>query len=103
MIPLEEQFHLPSRLIDPGDSKYRKREVVGEKLEPLPRCHIEIAYAPQLVRVGFGGVDGGQNDGVIGSNAGGLVHRMRVSALEHNVGFGAHDEEGATAFEDIPR
>src|ERR1017187_1551349 len=49
--PLEEQFHLPPRLVDQCDSKCRQDEVVGEKLEALPRFHIEITRAPQRVRV----------------------------------------------------
>jgi hypothetical protein len=30
---------------------------------------------------------------MIGAHAGGLVHRMRVAALDQDVGFCAHDEE----------
>ncbi len=38
---------------------------------------------------------------MIGSNASGLVHRMRVAALEQDVGFGADDEEGRAEREDV--
>src|ERR1035437_3325485 len=99
--PFEEQFHLPPRLVDQGDGKCRQREVVGEKLESLPCVHVEITHSSQLVWVGFDGVDGGQNDSVIGSNAGGLVHRMRVSALDQDIGLGAHNEEGRAKREDV--
>src|ERR1035438_5830363 len=99
--PLEKQLYLPPRFIDQGDSKSWKREVVGEKLESLPRFYVEITHAPQLFRLGFDGVEGGQNDGVIRSNAGGPVHRMRVPALEQDVGFGADDEEGGAEREDV--
>jgi len=37
--------------------------------------------------VRFGGVDGGQDDRVIGSDSSGLVHWMRVAALEQDVGL----------------
>src|SRR5580704_11937080 len=95
--PFKKQFHLPPRLVDLGDSKCRKREVVGEKLKPLPSCDVEITHAAQWVRVGFDGVDGGEDDRVIGSNSGAFVHRLGVAALEHNVGFGAHHEEGCAS------
>ena len=38
---------------------------------------------------------------MIGAHAGGLVHRMRVAALEQNVGLGADDEEGRAEREDV--
>ena len=44
----EEQFHLPAALVDLGDSKCWKREVVGENLESLPDSHIEINRWPSL-------------------------------------------------------
>ena len=87
--------------MDLRDSKCRKREVVGKKLETFPCWYIQITYASQWVRVGYGGVDGGQDDGVIGSNSGGPVHGMRVAALKQDVGFGAHDEEGRSEREDV--
>src|SRR6266851_753471 len=92
--PFEEQFHLPSRLVDLGDCKCRKHEVVGEKLKPLLRWYVQITYAPQLLGVGFGGVESGQNDRVIRSDSSALVHGMRVAPLEQDVGLGAHHEEG---------
>jgi hypothetical protein len=42
--PFEEPFHLPASLVDLGDRKCRKCEVVGQKLEPLPRLHVEITH-----------------------------------------------------------
>ena len=38
---------------------------------------------------------------MIGTDAGGLVHRMRVAALEQDVGFGADHEEGRAESEDV--
>src|SRR5437016_9703517 len=99
--PFEKQFYLPPRLVDLGDGNCRKRKVVGEKLEPLSGFEIEIAHAPQRIRVRFDGVDGGQDDRVIGSNSGALVHRVGVAALQQNVGFGAHDEKGRAEREDV--
>src|ERR1700674_1475778 len=72
-----------------------------QKLEPLPGFDIKITHAAELLRVHFGGVDGGQDDSVIGSDSGGLVYWMRVATLEQDVGFGAYDEEGRAEREDI--
>ena len=62
---------------------------------------MQVTDAPQFLRVRRGGVDGTQQDGVIGSDPGGLVHRMRVAALEQDVGFCAHDEEGRAERKDV--
>jgi len=91
--PFEEQFHLPARLVDRGDGKCRKCEVVGEKLQPLVGVGVEVADTPQRIRVHFGGLEGGQNDRVIGSDAEGFVHRARIAPLEQDVLLGAYDEE----------
>ena len=87
-------------LVDLGDGQCRKREVVGQELESLLRFHVEITDAAQRIRVGFGGVDRGQDDGVIGSHAGGLVHWMGVAPLQQDVLFGAYDEECRAESED---
>src|SRR5205823_12165294 len=42
-----------------------------------------------------------QNDNVIGSDAGSLVYRMGVSALDQDIGLGAHNEEGRAKREDV--
>ena len=87
--------------MDLRNGKCRKPEVVGEELEPVPRCYIQIAYAAQLLRVRFGGVERGKDDGVIGSDSSGLVHGMGVATLEQDVGFGANHEKGRTEREDV--
>lgn len=71
----------------------RAKLLVSQKLESLSRFHVKITHAPQRVRVRCCGGDGGQDNSVIGSDAGCLVHRMRVSALQNDVGFAAHDEK----------
>src|SRR2546425_5160957 len=99
--PPEEEFHLPARLVDLGDRKCRQHEVVSEKLQALVGFGIVETHAPQGVRIYFGGLDGGQNHRLIGSNAGFFVHRTRVAPLEQDVLFCAYDEEGRTQGEDV--
>ncbi len=50
--PFEEEFHLPSGLVDLGDSKCREGKVISNEGEPLVRFEIEITYAAERVRVG---------------------------------------------------
>src|SRR5207248_2945081 len=59
------------------------------------------AHSSQLVWVGCDGGGGGQNDRVIGSHSGGLVHWMRVLAIEQDIRFSAHNEEGRAECEDV--
>jgi len=74
--PFEEQFHLPAGLVDQSNGECRERKVVGREFESLSGFHIEITDAPQRVRIHLRGTDGRQYDGVIGSNASGLVDRV---------------------------
>jgi len=98
---IEEQFHLPATPVDLGDGKCGKGEVIGEELESLPGFHVEITHPPQRVRIRFRRVDGGENDGVIGTYAGGLIYRMRVAALQQHVRLGTNNEERRTEREDV--
>ena len=45
--PLEEQFHLPTTLVQLGNAQRRKFEVVGEKDKTFVRCQIDVADAPK--------------------------------------------------------
>ena len=85
---------MPARFGYLSDSQCGKREVVGEELESLLRLHVKIADAAEHFRIRFGGLDGGQNDGMIRANSGSLVDRVRVAALEQDIGFRANHEEG---------
>src|ERR1035438_9934891 len=73
--PFEEQFYLPTGLVDLGDGKCRKCEIVSEKLEAFPGFHVEITDAPERVGVHLGGVERGEDNRVVGSNSSALVHR----------------------------
>ncbi len=77
-----------------------QRKIVGEELEPLFFFGIEVGDAPQRIGIRLGRIDRGQDDGVVGSQAGGFIDRARIAALKQHVLFGAHDEEGGAARED---
>jgi hypothetical protein len=91
--PFEKQFRLPTALIDLGNGPRWKHKVVGQELESLLGLEIEVAHSAQGMGIGFKGIDGGQNDGVIGSHASRLVYWMGVAPLQQDVLFGAYDEE----------
>src|SRR6266403_829915 len=78
--PFEEQFHLPTRLVDLRDCECRESEIVSQKLEALSRLHIEVADAAQWIWVNHGGVDRRQDHRVIGSDAGWLCPRDASNA-----------------------
>src|SRR4029453_13968347 len=74
--PLEEEFHLPARFVDLSTRKGRQHEVVGEELQALVGFDVIETHPAQGVRIYLGGLDGGQDHRLIGSNAGSLIHRM---------------------------
>ena len=71
-------------------------EVIGQKFQSLVAFGIAITHPPQGVRGHLGGVEGGQNNGVIGSQAPAPIHRVGVATLPQNVLFGSPHEEGRT-------
>src|SRR5271155_5392356 len=91
--PLEEQLYLPAALVDAGDSQGRKKEVVGQKLQPQLALGIEVGDAPQGVRIYLGRGDGFQNHGLVGADSGAFVDGVRIASLEQDIFFGAHHKE----------
>src|SRR5467141_2926887 len=53
----------------------------------------EVTDSAQGIGISFRRIECSQNDGVIGSHACGLVHRMGVAPLQQDILFGAYDEE----------
>ena len=98
--PFEEEFNLPSRLVDLSDGERGQREVVGQELQPLVRLGVEVADAPQRIGIGFGGLDCGEDDRLVGSQPCGLVHRTGVPALQDGVLLGTHNKECGTEREE---
>ena len=92
--PFEEQFHLPAAFVNLRDRQRGEQEIVGEELEPPVVFGIERGAAPQRIGIPLGRTDGGQDDGVIGSQTGGFVDRARGAAFEQHVLFAAYDQEG---------
>jgi hypothetical protein len=49
--PFEEQFDLPSALVEFSDSQCGKDEIVGEKNEQLFSFGIEVLYTAEFLRI----------------------------------------------------
>ena len=49
--PFEEQFDLPSALVELGDSQCGKDEIVGEKNQLLLSLRIEVLHTAEFLRI----------------------------------------------------
>src|ERR1017187_3846992 len=78
----------------------RESEVVGKELEPFFLLHVQIGDAAKRIRVNASGLKRRQDDGVIRTDTGALIDLVGVAALQQDVGFGAHYEEGGTEREE---
>ena len=93
--PFEEEFDLPSRLVELGYGERRDLQVVGEEDEMLGRLCIEVAHSAQRVReVGccFGKR---RTPNLIAENTLQAIPRERPMTGKAKIAFGASDEEGA--------
>ena len=99
--PFEEQFDLPSGLVQQRDGQRRFAEVVCQKNEFLARRRIGIPDTTQGVGVAMMRVKAFQNNRLIETDAKTLFDRMGITALEPEVVFGSGDEEGAVAMDTV--
>ena len=91
--PFEEQFDLPSALVEFGDGQCGKDEIIGQKDELFFLFGVEVFYAAEFFGITFQRAGRDQHDGLIAFQTGGLLHRMRVDSSEFQVFFGPCDEE----------
>ena len=99
--PFEEQFDLPSGLVQQCDGPSWFAEVVGQEHELLARRRIGIPDATQGVGVAMMRIKTFQNNRLIETDAKTLFDRMGITALEPEVVFGSGDEEGAIAMNTV--
>jgi len=92
--PLEEQLDLPSGLVQLADGPCRQRQVVGEENKVFLAEGVAINDPPQLFRVKLRGQGTSQGDGLIATQTGALVDRMRVDPAELQLVSGPNDIEG---------
>ena len=99
--PFEEQFDLPTTLVQFGDGECRQGKVVGEEHQFFAGFCIVIPDSTQGVGIALGRVEAGQYAGLVATQSGGLVHLPRVAAMELEIGFGPDNEEGRSQREPI--
>ena len=96
--PFEEQFNLPSILIEIGHLKSRQRKVVGQKRELPGPLLIPKPHQTQVVRIVFSRIKSSQFNGrirkdILGKSAF-LFDRFELEALlcpDHEIGFDCID------------
>src|SRR5260370_35430923 len=91
--PFKKQFHGPSRLVDLSNDRGRESEVIGQESESLFLFHVQKGDASERIRVNGSRLKRGQDDGVIGTDAGALIDLVVVAALQQDVGFGSNYKE----------
>jgi len=99
--PFEEQFDLPSGLVQLSDGQSRFAEVVCQEHELLARRWIGVSDAPQGGGVTLMRVEAFQDNCLIETDAETLLDRLGITALEPEVVFGSGDKEGAVAMDTV--
>ena len=92
--PFEEQFDLPSALVQRRDHWRGQAGVAGQEHQSLARVGFFEADAAQVLRIVFVRVMPVQGDSLIADDAHGFVHSSRVNPPGVHVAFGAGDKEG---------
>ena len=100
--PAKEQLDLPASLVDAGHGQGRKIEVVGDENERLAGGRIVVADAAQGLGIGLAGVFGIEPDGLVATQAGGLVDAARHGHVETHVASGSGDEPSARDVDATP-
>ena len=100
--PFEEQFDLPASTIQLSDGQRWHGEVVGQKDQGLARGGIAIADAAERVGIIVLGLQAGQHDRLVETQAGGFIHGPGITAGATEVLFGPGDEESAALMEPMP-
>ena len=93
--PFEEEFDLPSRLVDLGHGESGDLQVVGEEDELLGGLCIEVAHSAQRIREVGGCFGKRRTPNLIAENAFQAIPRQRAMTGEAEVALGPSDEEGS--------
>ena len=99
--PFEEQFDLPAAAVELCDGIGWQGKVVGEEDQPLACFRVGEFDAPELVGIVFGGIEAGEDDGLVTGKAGGFIDGVGIQAAIAPVGLGADDKEGGGLVEGV--
>jgi len=94
--PLEEQLHMPARLVELSDRHSGEQEIVGEEGQAFLLSGVEIPHPAQFVRVELGSQWPGQQDGLVATQARAFVDQMLIESAELKILLGSNHEESQT-------
>ena len=93
--PFEEEFDLPSRLVELGHGESGDLQVVGEEDKMLGRLLVEVAHSAQRVREVGCCFEKRRTPNLIAENTLQAIPRHRVMTGKAKIALGPRDEEGA--------
>jgi len=99
--PFEEEFHLPAAFVKLRDGQGWKGEVVGEKNESFSGLRIEITDASKRSRIVQGGLGSSELDGLVASQARGLLDWKIGTTAEVQIPLGTDNKESEAEGEAI--
>ena len=99
--PFEEQFDLPTVLVECCDGQRGQDKVVGQEYKRLATLDIFESNAPQVFGVMLRGVKPVEQDRLIANNSGRSVDGCRIKSPSIHIGFGAGHEESARLMQSI--
>lgn len=94
--PFEEEFDLPTTLINGSDGQGGQREIIREESQTLVRFGIEKGNAAKAVGVIPFALLGVQDYNLIASEAGGFINNAGITHGESGIGFAAYNEESVS-------
>ena len=92
--PFEEQFDLPAAAIQLGNRVCGQGKIVGKEHQLLAGFRVGHLDSAEFVRIVLGGVEAGEDDGLVAREAGLFVDGSGIEAAVAPIGLGADDEEG---------
>lgn len=93
--PFEEQFHLPTALVEMSNGQRRQREVVGQEDQPSLVFGVVECDPAERFGIQSGRLGPRQDDRLIAAQAGGLVDLPMGAAREVEVAFATRDKAGS--------
>lgn len=92
--PLEEEFDVPTALVERGNSRGRESEMVGQKDQNFSGFRIAKADSPQLRGIEHLAARPLETNNLVAFQNAGPINRAGLSDMEAEVGFCPHDEVG---------
>ena len=99
--PFEEQFDLPAAAVELGHGLCGQGKIVAEEEQMFTGLRVGEFDAAELVGIVFGGIEAGEDDGLVTGKAGGVIDGVGIQAAIAPVGLGADDEEGGGLVEGV--